>query len=98
MFCAGISVYNPLRKFTRKSARVGVIGIGGLGHLALQFARAMERRFTRSRRILINVTNLFSSVLMNLLFPPMPKTEADWRASWILFFRRLRLNSTGQLG
>ena len=42
MFCAGISVYNPLRKFTRKSARVGVIGIGGLGHLALQFARAME--------------------------------------------------------
>lgn len=42
MLCAGITVYSPLRKFARKGARVGVIGIGGLGHLALQFARAME--------------------------------------------------------
>ena len=73
-------------------------GLVAWGILLFSSHARWKRRFTRSPRILINVTNLFSSVLMNLLFPPMPKTEADWRASWILFFRRLRLNSTGQLG
>ncbi len=39
LLCAGITVYNPLANFgVRPSDRVGVIGIGGLGHLALQFA------------------------------------------------------------
>jgi uncharacterized zinc-type alcohol dehydrogenase-like protein len=41
LLCAGITVYNPLRNFgVNPGSRVGVIGIGGLGHLALQFARA----------------------------------------------------------
>jgi uncharacterized zinc-type alcohol dehydrogenase-like protein len=38
LFCAGITVFNPLVEHNVKpSDRVGVIGIGGLGHLALQF-------------------------------------------------------------
>ncbi len=38
LFCAGITVFNPLVKFdVRPTQRAGVIGIGGLGHLALQF-------------------------------------------------------------
>jgi len=41
LLCAGITVYAPLRRHARPAARVGVVGIGGLGHLALQFARAM---------------------------------------------------------
>jgi uncharacterized zinc-type alcohol dehydrogenase-like protein len=41
LLCGGITVYSPLRRWTRPSTRVGVVGIGGLGHLALQFARAM---------------------------------------------------------
>src|SRR5262249_37356084 len=41
LLCAGISVYAPLTRFAGPARRVGVIGIGGLGHLALQFARAM---------------------------------------------------------
>ncbi len=42
LLCAGITVYSPLRTHvTRPGMRVGVMGIGGLGHLALQFARAM---------------------------------------------------------
>lgn len=40
LLCAGITVYAPLSKFVRPKQKVGVIGIGGLGHLALQFARA----------------------------------------------------------
>jgi uncharacterized zinc-type alcohol dehydrogenase-like protein len=41
LLCGGITVYSPLRRWVRPSMRVGVVGIGGLGHLALQFARAM---------------------------------------------------------
>jgi len=38
LFCGGITVFNPLLQFdVRPTHRVGVIGIGGLGHLALQF-------------------------------------------------------------
>lgn len=38
LFCGGITVFNPLVQFDVKPTdRVGVIGIGGLGHLALQF-------------------------------------------------------------
>jgi uncharacterized zinc-type alcohol dehydrogenase-like protein len=42
LLCAGITVYSPLRHYDVKPRmKVGVIGIGGLGHLALQYARAM---------------------------------------------------------
>jgi uncharacterized zinc-type alcohol dehydrogenase-like protein len=37
-FCGGITVFNPIVQFdVRPTDRVGVIGIGGLGHLAVQF-------------------------------------------------------------
>ena len=41
LLCGGVTVYAPLSRWVRPSMRVGVVGIGGLGHLALQFARAM---------------------------------------------------------
>jgi uncharacterized zinc-type alcohol dehydrogenase-like protein len=38
LFCGGVTVLNPLIQYdVRPTQRVGVIGIGGLGHLALQF-------------------------------------------------------------
>jgi alcohol/geraniol dehydrogenase (NADP+) len=38
LFCGGITVFNPLVQFGVKPVdRVGVVGIGGLGHLAIQF-------------------------------------------------------------
>lgn len=41
LFCGGITVFNPLVQFNIKPTdRVAVIGIGGLGHLALQFLNA----------------------------------------------------------
>ncbi len=41
LFCAGITVFNPLMQFDiSPGARVGVVGIGGLGHMALQFCKA----------------------------------------------------------
>ncbi|MDP2713661.1 NAD(P)-dependent alcohol dehydrogenase [Rheinheimera sp.] len=41
LFCGGITVFNPLVQFDIKPTdKVAVIGIGGLGHIALQFLRA----------------------------------------------------------
>jgi uncharacterized zinc-type alcohol dehydrogenase-like protein len=38
LFCGGITVFNPIVQFgVRPTDRVGVVGIGGLGHLAVQF-------------------------------------------------------------
>lgn len=41
LFCAGSTVFNPLLQFgVKPTDRVGVVGIGGLGHLALRFLNA----------------------------------------------------------
>lgn len=41
LFCGGVTVFNPLIQFNVKSTdKVAVIGIGGLGHIALQFLNA----------------------------------------------------------
>jgi uncharacterized zinc-type alcohol dehydrogenase-like protein len=42
LLCGGATVFAPLRRLGAKPGmRVGVLGIGGLGHLALRFLRAM---------------------------------------------------------
>jgi alcohol/geraniol dehydrogenase (NADP+) len=47
LLCGGITVYNPLRTHeVNPSSRVGVIGIGGLGHIAIQFARVFGAEVT----------------------------------------------------
>ena len=56
LLCAGATVYAPLKRLGMKKGRsVGVIGIGGLGHLGLQFAKAFgcevtALSFTPSKR------------------------------------------------
>lgn len=43
LLCGGITVFSPLNQYVYEpKLRVGIIGIGGLGHLALQFAHALE--------------------------------------------------------
>jgi uncharacterized zinc-type alcohol dehydrogenase-like protein len=47
LLCGGITVYNPMRTHgVNASSRVGVIGIGGLGHMAVQFGRAFGAEVT----------------------------------------------------
>lgn len=52
LLCAGITTYSPLKHFNvTKGDRVGVVGMGGLGHMGIKFARAMGADvtlFTRS--------------------------------------------------
>lgn len=47
LLCGGITVYSPMRTHgINPSSRVGIVGIGGLGHIALQFARVFGARVT----------------------------------------------------
>lgn len=52
LLCAGITTYSPLRHFgVKEGHKVGVIGMGGLGHMGVKFAKAMGAEvtiFTRS--------------------------------------------------
>jgi uncharacterized zinc-type alcohol dehydrogenase-like protein len=40
LLCGGITVFNPIMMYARPTDRLGVVGIGGLGHMAIKFAAA----------------------------------------------------------
>ncbi len=45
LLCAGITTYSPLRHWNvRHGQKVGVVGLGGLGHMAVKLANAFEAR------------------------------------------------------
>jgi alcohol dehydrogenase (NADP+) len=42
LYCAGVTVYQPLRSYgAGPGKKVGIVGLGGLGHLGLQFSKAL---------------------------------------------------------
>lgn len=53
LLCAGVTTFSPLRHWNvSKGQKVGVVGLGGLGHMALKFAHsfgAYTVQFTRSQ-------------------------------------------------
>ena len=47
LLCAGITTYSPLRQWNVKAGdRVGVVGLGGLGHMAVKLAKSMGAEVT----------------------------------------------------
>lgn len=40
LLCGGITVFNPLAMYAKPTSRVGIVGIGGLGHMGVKFAAA----------------------------------------------------------
>lgn len=40
LLCGGITVFNPLAMFAQPTSHVGIVGIGGLGHMGVKFAAA----------------------------------------------------------
>ena len=47
LLCAGVTTYSPLKHFgVKEGHKVGIIGIGGLGHIAVKLAKAMGARVT----------------------------------------------------
>ena len=52
LMCAGITTYLPLSLYADKTSKVAIYGIGGLGHLAVQYASKISKEvhaFTRSK-------------------------------------------------
>nr|AFK47110.1 unknown [Lotus japonicus] len=48
LLCAGITVYSPLKYYglDKPGLHVGVVGLGGLGHMAVKFAKALGAKVT----------------------------------------------------
>jgi uncharacterized zinc-type alcohol dehydrogenase-like protein len=46
LLCAGITTYSPLRRNINAGDKVGVVGLGGLGHMAVKIAKAMGAHVT----------------------------------------------------
>lgn len=47
LLCAGITLYSPLKEWgVTKGTRVGVMGLGGLGHMGVKFAHALGATVT----------------------------------------------------
>uniref|UniRef100_M1D408 Cinnamyl alcohol dehydrogenase n=1 Tax=Solanum tuberosum TaxID=4113 RepID=M1D408_SOLTU len=48
LLCAGITTYSPLRYFglDKPGMHIGVVGLGGLGHMAVKFAKAFGTKVT----------------------------------------------------
>ncbi|HET9180601.1 MAG TPA: NAD(P)-dependent alcohol dehydrogenase [Candidatus Angelobacter sp.] len=47
LLCAGITTYSPLRHWkVSKGQRVGIVGLGGLGHMGIKLAHAMSTQVT----------------------------------------------------
>jgi len=47
LLCAGITTYSPLKRFdVRAGQKVGIVGLGGLGHMGVKFAVAMGAEVT----------------------------------------------------
>src|SRR5690606_23296885 len=47
ILCAGITVYSPLKHWKAGQGKnIGIIGIGGLGHMAIKIAKAMGANVT----------------------------------------------------
>ncbi len=47
LLCGGVTVFSPLERFNvGKGTKVGILGVGGLGHLAVQFAAALGAEVT----------------------------------------------------
>jgi len=40
LLCGGITVFSPLATYAKPTDRIGVVGIGGLGHMAVKFGAA----------------------------------------------------------
>src|SRR6516165_441888 len=60
LLCGGMTAFNPLAMYAEPTSRVGIVGIGGLGHMAVKFAAAFgcdvtaftsrESKFDEARR------------------------------------------------
>ncbi|OQR89975.1 hypothetical protein ACHHYP_05902, partial [Achlya hypogyna] len=67
MMCAGVTTYSPLKAHgAGPGKKVGIIGIGGLGHLAIQWANGSElRRFATVLTVITRPAVVSSGLAFN---------------------------------
>ena len=59
ILCAGITVYAPLKRYARPGATCAIVGIGGLGHLGIQFANKLGMKVTAFTTKVNNTQSLY---------------------------------------
>ncbi|ETN15409.1 hypothetical protein PPTG_06683 [Phytophthora nicotianae INRA-310] len=80
LLCADVAVYTPLKRHVKPGDRVGVIGISGLGHLAIQFIRALGAipvAFSRSESKEKEIRALGAEEFYNLSDPDHQKKSEN---------------------
>ncbi|HMO13576.1 MAG TPA: NAD(P)-dependent alcohol dehydrogenase [Pirellulaceae bacterium] len=69
LLCAGITTYSPLRHWgVSRGKKVGIVGLGGLGHMGVKFAAAMEAHvvvFTTSKHKIDDALRLGANEVVN---------------------------------
>ena len=63
LLCGGVTVFSPLAMHAKPTQRVGIIGVGGLGHMAVKFAAAFgcEVVALGSRRVNVEEVKKFGA-------------------------------------
>ncbi|KAJ0097820.1 hypothetical protein Patl1_28344 [Pistacia atlantica] len=64
LLCAGITVYSPLKYYglAKAGKHIGVVGLGGLGHVAVKFAKAFGAKVTAAMGTLDGIIDTVSAV------------------------------------
>ena len=106
LLCGGVTVFAPMRRWGVKAGmRVGVIGIGGLGHLALRFLKAMGCETTaftsspdkRDEAVRLGATDAVSSTHAGELKGQAERFDfllctVPARLDWISYLQALKRN------
>jgi alcohol dehydrogenase (NADP+) len=81
LLCAGITTYSPLRHWkVGKGQKVGIVGLGGLGHMGLKFAKAFGAHvvlFTTSPRKTADAMRLGADEVIISNHPDAMQKHAD---------------------
>ncbi|QRM53229.1 NAD(P)-dependent alcohol dehydrogenase [Sinorhizobium sp. BG8] len=85
LLCAGITTYSPLRTWNvGPGSRVGVIGLGGLGHMAVKLASAMGAEVTVLSRSADKAEDARSLGAEKLLISTNPEAMEEAQSSFDL--------------
>lgn len=78
LLCAGITTYSPLRHWNVKAgSKVAVVGLGGLGHMAVKLAKAMGAEVTLFTRSLNKSDDAFRLGASHVVLSTDEKQMAD---------------------
>ena len=95
LLCAGITTYSPMRHWgVTKGKKVGVVGLGGLGHIAVKIAHALGAHVVVFTTALNKKKMHFASVQMRWLFREIPIRCASMKAASTLSSMLFQPNTT----